>query len=416
MSATQGADFRSGVAVTKTNPGTKAGESVETIVGPSEEVEVLTVETGTSDGTYAFKTKAGKYLAIDKDKNAALVSIDTKSTLSDWRVRYSGGECEFRNNSTSYTYYLRYRKSDNKFVAMRSSFASGGEPIALYKLEGSGGSDYKKDPELRLAKQSMTLTEGETRRLGVALCYSLDEGGVVTFSSSDPAIATVDGNGDITAVKAGEATITAQVNETENYQAGSATCWVTVLVPVPVSSVTLDKNSVTITEGESGQLTASVSPSNAANKKVTWSSSNPETVSVAQDGFFQGLKPGTATITVTSVADNTKKATCAVTVSAFVPVTGVTLDQSSVRMQKGQTLKLTATVTPPNATNVEIIWGSDNINVATVDQDGNVTAVSDITGVTCNIVAVARNKDKGNEHSAKCTVTIGKAPSGNGGV
>ena len=410
MSATQGADFRSGVAVTKSNPGTKADESVETIVGPSDEVEVLTVEAGTASGTYAFRTKAGKYLAIDKDKNAALVSVDTKSILSDWRIRYSDGECEFRNNSTSYTYYLRYRKSDNKFVAMRSSFASGGEPIALYKLVGSGGSDYKKDPELRLAKQSLTLTEGETRRLGVALCYSLDDGGVVTFSSSDPTVATVDGNGDVTAVKAGEATITATVGETENYQAGSATCQVTVLAPVPVSSVTLDKTSVTVTEGESGQLTASVNPSNAANKKVTWSSSSPETVSVTQDGFFRGLKPGTATITAASVADPTKKATCVVTVNKFVAITGVTLDKTSLRMQKGETAKLTATVTPSNASNVQLIWGSTNTSVATVDQDGNVTAASDIFGVSCNIVVVARSQNAAGEYTATCTVTIGRAP------
>ena len=228
ISTTQEADYRPGVPVTKSKIQTRSDEPVETVVNPSEEVEVLTVETGTASGTWALKTKAGKYLAIDKDKNVALVSLDAKSTLSDWRIRYDNGECEIRNNATSYTYYLRYRKSDNKFLAMRSSFAGNAEGLAMYLRDGSGNNDWKKDPELRLAKRSLTLREGETQRLQVALCYSLSEGGVVTFESADPTIATVDADGNVTAVKEGEATITASVGETENYKAGEAVCTVTV--------------------------------------------------------------------------------------------------------------------------------------------------------------------------------------------
>ncbi len=232
LSATQGSDFRLGVPVTKSHSGAKAGEGVETIVNPSDDVEVLTVEAGTKEGVYAFKTKAGKYLAVDASKSSALLSIDSKTTMSDWRIKYKDGDCSFECVTPSYTYGLRYRKNDNKFLAFRPSFVAANQPIALYKLEGSGGSDWKLDPDLHLSKTSLTLTEGDTQRLAVALCYSLSDGGVVTFSSSDPTIATVDDNGNVTAVKAGETTITATVGETDNYKAGTATCQVTVLAAI----------------------------------------------------------------------------------------------------------------------------------------------------------------------------------------
>jgi uncharacterized protein YjdB len=411
LSATQGSDFRLGVPVTKSHSGAKAGEGVETIVNPSDDVEVLTVEAGTKEGVYAFKTKAGKYLAVDASKSSALLSIDSKTTMSDWRIKYKDGDCSFECVTPSYTYGLRYRKNDNKFLAFRPSFVAANQPIALYKLEGSGGSDWKLDPDLHLSKTSLTLTEGDTQRLAVALCYSLSDGGVVTFRSEDPSVATVSDKGDVTAVKEGETYIWARVGETENYQADSVSCKVTVLPPVPVSSVTFDKTKMTIIEGYTDVLTVTVSPSNAADKKLVWSISDESVISLSvESGTVYAEKPGTATITATSVMDPTKKATCTVTVKPFVPVTGVSLDQSSLRMQKGQTAKLTATVQPSDASNVDYFWGSDNTSVADVDQEGNVIAKSDILGISCNIVVIARNKDKGNEHSASCKVTIGAAP------
>jgi len=181
-----------------------------------------------------------------------------------------------------------------------------------------------------------------------------------------------------------------------------------VVPPVPVTGVTLDRTTLTLSEGKYVKLKASVSPSNAADKRVSWSSSNPSVASVTSEGTVEGLKPGTATITAASVSDPTKKATCAVTVNKFIELTGVSLDKTSLMLLKGETAQLTATVTPSNATDVELIWNSDNPSVAEVDGTGKVTAVSGTSGVSCNIVLIARNK--GVEHVAKCKVTIGKTP------
>ena len=396
MSTTQNEKNRGQVAVTKSD---------NTIVNPPDDVEVVTLESGVTSGTWAFKTRDGRYLGTIFGSNS-LTTQDTKSETTDWRISYSSAGAVTIKNIETKSLSLIYNPNSHYFWAVVAT-VSVKSPVSLYKLKVEGDSSGKDDPKLRLVKSSLTLTEGETGSVKVGLCYS---DGALSYESSDEAVVKVDSEGKLTAMKAGEATVTVTVAETEQYQSGSATCKVTVLPPVPVSGITLDKTSVSVVEGESGKLTATVNPSNAANKKVTWSSSNSSVVQVDQDGAFYALKPGTATVTVTSVADNTKKATCVVTVTKFYAVTGVTLDKTSVRLQKGSTVKLTATVTPSNATNVELIWDSDNENVATVDQNGNVKAISGTVGATCTITAVARNKDRGNEHSATCTVTIMQKP------
>ncbi len=405
VGTTQGADFRPGVVVTKTNPGTKAELTLESIVNPSDDVEVLTVEAGTATGTYAFKTKAGKYLAIDKDKNAALVSIDTKSTLSDWRIRYSDGECEFRNNSTSYTYYLRYRKSDNKFVAMRSSFASGGEPIALYKLEGSGGSDWKLPPELRLTKQSLTLTRGETRLLGVGLCYSLDDGGVVTFRSDDPTVATVDDKGNVTAVKDGETLVWAHVNETENYQEDSVSCKITVLPPVPIESISISPDHISVFEGETKKLSLIVNPSNAYCKEVKWIVSETDYLTVDDKGNVTGIKARDYAVNVTAKvwdADGhpfTAKAT--VFVVEPYAINSFNLSPNALSLKVGESKPVSLVVDPSDAEILETEYSSEDETVATF-KNGVVKAIG--PGHTFVHASILTND--GRRWPAYCEVTV----------
>ncbi len=405
VGTTQGADFRPGVVVTKTNPGTKAELTLESIVNPSDDVEVLTVEAGTATGTYAFKTKAGKYLAIDKDKNAALVSVDTKSTLSDWRIRYSDGECEFRNNSTSYTYYLRYRKSDNKFVAMRSSFASGGEPIALYKLEGSGGSDWKLPPELRLTKQSLTLTRGETRLLGVGLCYSLDDGGVVTFRSDNPTVATVDDKGNVTAVKDGETLVWAHVNETENYQEDSVSCKITVLPPVPIQSISISPDHISVFEGETKKLSLIVNPSNAYCKEIKWIVAETDYLTVDDKGNVTGLKARDndvkVTVRVWDADGNPFTAQATVFVSKPYAINSFNLSPSELSLKVGESKPVSLVVDPSDAVILETEYLSEDETVATF-KNGVVKAIGPgHTFVHANILT-----NDGRRWPAYCEVTV----------
>ena len=172
-----------------------------------------------------------------------------------------------------------------------------------------------------------------------------------------------------TPTTAGQFTFTA----TATNSAGSDSKELTLTInpaPVLVTSVALNKSELSLYTGQSEILTATVQPEDATNKNVTWSSDNAD-VATVDNGTVTAVSAGTATITVTT-ADGSKTATCIVTVT--VPVTGVTLEPTSLSLFTGDTAPLTATVQPSDATNQNVTWSSDKPEVATVD-NGKVTAV-----------------------------------------
>ena len=162
---------------------------------------------------------------------------------------------------------------------------------------------------------------------------------------------------------------------------------------VAVESVTVSPATLPLTEGESGTLTATVSPSNATDKTITWSSSNAQVATVA-NGKVTAVKAGTATITATAGG---KKGTCTVTVSvATVAVTNISLDITEKELLVGETQQLTATVEPADATDPTVTWSTSDDKVATVAR-GLVTAVSE---GTATITATAGGKN------ATCAITV----------
>ena len=127
--------------------------------------------------------------------------------------------------------------------------------------------------------------------------------------------------------------------------------------PVKVSGVSIDKPTLSMTEGETANLTAIVMPENATNKAVAWKSGNSGVADVDASGKVTAVKAGTSDITVTT-ADGGKTATCKVTVTAkSVPATGLTLSPESLVFIEGQTKSINATVTPSNTTD-EVVWPS----------------------------------------------------------
>ena len=245
---------------------------------------------------------------------------------------------------------------------------------------------------ITLSNTSIALTEQETFQLSATVNPSNATGKTVTWSSSNTAVATVSNNGLVTAVKEGSATITAKAGDK------TATCTVTVSKKViPVTSVSLNKTSLALTEQESFQLSATVSPDNASDKTVTWSSSNTAVATVSNNGLVTAVKEGSATITAKA---GDKTATCAVTISKkVIPVTSVTLNKTSLALTEQETFQLSASVSPDNATDKTVTWSSSNTAVATVSQDGLVTAIA--VG-SATITATAGEK------KATCTVTVNR--------
>ncbi len=256
--------------------------------------------------------------------------------------------------------------------------------------------------EVTLDKTELTLTEGEAETLTATVRPDNADNKKVTWSSDKTEVATVDGAGKVTAVKPGEAVITVTTEDGGK----TASCKVTVKAKVVgVTDVTLDKTELTLTEGETETLTATVRPDNADNRKVTWSSDKTEIATVDGAGKVTAVKAGEATVTVTT-EDGGKTATCKVTVKAkVVPVTGVDVKPWSVTIGANGTTKLTCTVAPSNATNRNVRWESDNPSVATVDSDGNVRAVS------AGVAKVSAVTEDGGFRSG-CTVTVKEFSSG----
>lgn len=172
---------------------------------------------------------------------------------------------------------------------------------------------------------------------------------------------------------------------------------------VSVTGVSLNKSSASIVAGKTETLTATVAPSNATNKSVTWTSSNTNVATVSNTGVVTARAQGTATITVKTV-DGNKTATCKVIVNpAIISVTGVSLNKSSTNIIAGNTESLTATISPSNATNKNVTWTSSNSNVATVTSSGVVTAR---TEGTADIIVKTADGGK----SAVCRVSVVTPP------
>jgi hypothetical protein len=142
----------------------------------------------------------------------------------------------------------------------------------------------------------------------------------------------------------------------------------------PVEGVTLDLNALTLVEGQTQQLTATVHPPDADNRKVSWNSSDPNVAVVSNSGSVSAGTAGTAVITVTT-EEGAKTAVCTVTVSKnVVEVVGITLDKNEIILREGGSGRLSATIAPAAATNKNVTWSSSNDRVATVDHTGLVTA------------------------------------------
>lgn len=163
---------------------------------------------------------------------------------------------------------------------------------------------------------------------------------------------------------------------------------------VEPNSVSLPNN-VSLNVGESKYLTATVNPSDAITE-LTWSSSNYPTINVSQDGRILAQKEGTSVITVST--SNGKTASCTVTATRpNVAVTSINVTPSSYTIDVGEKYKLTATISPSNATDKSVIWSSDNSSVVSVDNSGN------ICGMTAGTAIITAKSSNGK--TATCKIT-----------
>lgn len=296
-------------------------------------------------------------------------------------------------------------------MLLACSFAFGTVTMTACDLIGGGNGETKQEQGetqtvavtgVDLNKPTLNLKKGATEKLSATVSPSNATNKSVSWQSGNTAVATVDNSGNVTAVAVGSTTITVKTADGNK----TASCTVTVTEDeqqggdtIAVTGVTISKKALNLTVNGTETLTATVAPANASNRTVTWSSGNTAVATVSGNGLVTAKSAGTATITVTT-ADGSFTDACTVTVSnATVAVTGVLLDKTTATAKVDETVKLTATVNPANASNKTVTWSSGNAAVASVDNNGVVTGKS-VGTATITVTTADGNK------TATCTVTV----------
>ena len=194
----------------------------------------------------------------------------------------------------------------------------------------------------------------------------------VAWTSSDESVATVDATGMVVAVSAGEADITASVTDSEM----SAVCKVTV--KVAAKDITVPDNlDVKLNDGNETTVEATVSPADATDVKVSYASTDEAVATVDKDGKVQVLQPGECDIVTTLTQEGEKVAEKKTHIKAFYEVESVTLDKTEGILTAGNAVTLNATVLPEEIADETIVtWTSSDEKIATVDENGKVTAIA----------------------------------------
>ena len=293
------------------------------------------------------------------------------------------------SNVTNKTYY-------NRFYLSPYSYTSPKETLEVAKNTSIKIDNVKvavpvSVTGLTLSEESGSLNVGknETVQLTHALSPSDATDTNVCYTSSNPAIASVDQKGLVTAKGVGDAVITATSADGLFKDTYAVNVYSTVTTESVVVPETLE-----MTIGESKQISATVLPAGAPSS-VAWSSSDESIAKVSEDGTITAIKHGNVTITATAVDGSGIKGECAVTVN-YIPSVR-TLSKTLLEMDVFDTEKLTVAFEPSNASYQEITWSSLNTAVATVAADGTVKATGDGTAV---IYATTE------EGSVECNVTV----------
>ena len=231
---------------------------------------------------------------------------------------------------------------------------------------------------IQFTESKITLDIGKEKQLEVIITPADVPNADVTLTVSDPTVVSIDANGKIRALKAGTATITARTANNK-----TATCTVTVNKAAP-EKITVSPASKTVNVGETFSVAAQITPAEAANDKLTWSSNNTSVAVVDANGKVTAKAVGTATINVKT--SNGKTATCTVTVKN-IEATSVKVTPATVTLEVGKTQTVAAKVAPDKA-DQSVTWTSSNSSVATVSSSGVITAKA--VG-TANITAKTKN-------------------------
>jgi uncharacterized protein YjdB len=173
--------------------------------------------------------------------------------------------------------------------------------------------------------------------------------------------------------------------------------------PVSVTGNSIDKSLINIAQNSKVQLNATIEPSNATNKNITWSTDNKAIATVSQNGLVTAVSPGSAIIKATTEDGNFTDSCTAFVKTTGLAVSGVSINKSSIFINKGSQMKLSATISPPNATDNNLEWSSSKNSIASVSADGLVS------GNSFGQATITVKTEDGN-YTDTCTVKVEHLP------
>ena len=222
--------------------------------------------------------------------------------------------------------------------------------------------------KIEVNETNITLSKGSQKEItAIIYPYNASYPNLI-YQSSDTNIVSVDNKGIVYGVNDGTAEVIIK-DSREKVETR-----IKVIVGIPLDSITISKQELNLYIGKEDNLKAIYSPENTTVKNISWSSDNTSVATIDQNGKVTGIGEGEATITLTSV-DTGKKATCKVKVSKEPKlVQSINLDKTNIKLDPGKTATLNVTINPSNADDKVLTWSSSDDSIATVDQNGIVTA------------------------------------------
>ncbi len=245
--------------------------------------------------------------------------------------------------------------------------------------------------KLALSVNALSFNRGDKRTLALRWKGKKVSGKKAKWASSDKKVVKVSAAGKITAVGPGTAVVTAK------YKKNKAFCRVVVTNINYVKKIKLNKSKMTVPLNCAVQLKATISPADAVEPGVNWSSSNSAVASVDKDGLVSGLKSGKAVITARSFNGRTAK--CKVTVKEIKPKS-LGFSRAFITLNPGQSAATGVNMSPAVVSNPRVVYSSSNASVAAIDADGVITAKA-VGRTTITVRAAARTSV-----AATCTVFV----------
>lgn len=374
----------------------KEAISFEELAGVENAALVLNQNSGSNDITLALEFSEEYEKSVTSFE--VLIQLDQskiKNVTMSWNEEFTSNQCRYTFDTTTGELKL--------YVVDKKDLLNGGKiTIGKLNLKSDATENFHsyvvleelKIVDLQHNSDAVTVdrTEQSFEWIASVLPPSTDEPSTDNPSTDKPSTDEPSTDGPST-----------DIPSTDKPSVGNPSTdgsGVTTPSDILVQDIQLDKTKETLEVGKTVSLTATVLPSNASNRSVTWSSDNEKVAKVSSEGKVTAVGKGTATITVCSNDGTNVKATAVITVKATsVSATKVKLSKTSLVLKPKQSKTLKATVLPSKTTNKSVVWSSSNPEVATV-KDGKIVAKS--VGTTTITV---KTKD-GSKKKATCLVTV----------